>query len=239
MKAQAKDPEVHEIDVKDGGTACPPDRDDDILMVLKVKGRGTKLAYVDYINLDQGWDGPFPLDTTLGQLLEMRRQRMGYRQAKEPSESSFESDDSESSSSSSSSSDDDDEEEAMRVKTHEESDTSGEDDDPPKRQKIEQVWNQEPHAGIVRGLRNRQRSDRVGNVLVPKFEIGDMLYYYNDKTHVGMWRIGVVGFIPDTTSADEYLYYSIDPVPQGPTFPKKLCVVVSERDLRTLKWGAW
>jgi hypothetical protein len=107
LKAEAKERVVHEIGVKDGGTACPPDRDDDVLMVLKIKGKGTKLAYVDYINLDQGWDGPFPLDTTLGQLLEMRRQRMGYRQAKEPSESSSESDDSESSSSSSSSDDDD------------------------------------------------------------------------------------------------------------------------------------
>ncbi len=53
-KAQAKEEVVHEIEVKDGGTACPPDRDDDILMVLKIKGKGTKLAYVDYINLDQG-----------------------------------------------------------------------------------------------------------------------------------------------------------------------------------------
>ena len=171
MKAQAKDPEVHEIEVKDGGTACPPDRDDDILMVLKIKGRGTKLAYVDYINLDQGWDGPFPLDTTLAQLLEMRRQRMGYRQASAPSESSSESDDSESESSSSSS-DDDGEEEAMEGETHEKGDASGEDDNPPKHRKIEQVWNQEPHAGIVRGLRNRQRVDRVGNVLVPNSRWG-------------------------------------------------------------------
>jgi hypothetical protein len=47
VKAQAKEEVVHEIEVKDGGTACPPDRDDDILMVLKIKGKGTKLAYVD------------------------------------------------------------------------------------------------------------------------------------------------------------------------------------------------
>jgi hypothetical protein len=37
LKAQAKDRVVHEIEVKEGGTLCPPDRDDDILMVLKIK----------------------------------------------------------------------------------------------------------------------------------------------------------------------------------------------------------
>ena len=74
---------------------------------------------------------------------------------------------------------------------------------------------------------------------MPKFKAGDMLYYYNNKTHVGMWRIGIVEFILDTTIADEYLYYSIDPVAQGPTFPKEPCVVVAEGNLRTLKWGAW
>jgi hypothetical protein len=70
-----------------------------------------------------------------------------------------------------------------------------------------------------------------------------MVYYYNDKTpgqtHVGMWRIGIVEFILDTTIADEYLYYSIEPVPRSPTYPKVPCVVVAEKDLRTLKWGAW
>ncbi len=101
------------------------------------------------------------------------------------------------------------------------------------------MWDHEPHAGIVRGLRNRQRLDRVGNELVPKFKAGDMLYYYNNMTHVGMWRIGVVGFILDTTIADEHLYYSIDPVAQGPTFPKETGVIVAEGNLRTLKWGAW
>jgi hypothetical protein len=238
LKAQAKEQEVHEIEVKSGGTACPPDRDDDILMVLKIKGKGARLAYVGYINLDQGWDGPFPLDTTLGQLLERRRQRMGYRQAREPSEPSSESDDLESSSSSSSSSDDDDQEEAMRGETQGDSDTSDEDEDQQKRRKIEQVCDHEPHAGIVRGLRNRQRLDRVGNVLVPKLKVGDMLYYYNNKTHVGMWCIGVMEFILDTTIADEYLYYNIDPVAQGPTFPKEPCVVISVRgELKNFEMG--
>jgi hypothetical protein len=78
---------------------------------------------------------------------------------------------------------------------------------------------------------------------VPKFEAKDMVYYYHDKTHgqthLGMWRIGVVEFILDTTIADEYLYYSIEPVPQSPTHPKDPCVVVAEKDLRTLKWGTW
>ncbi len=124
----------------------------------------------------------------------------------------------------------------MRGKTQMDSDNSDENEDKLKRQKIQQTWDHEPHAGIMRGLRARQRLDRVGNVLVPKFAAGDMLYNYNDKTHEGMWRIGVVEFILDTTSADEYLYYNIDPVAQGPTFPKEPCVVVSENNLRTLKW---
>jgi hypothetical protein len=86
-RAQAKEWAKRGKKEKVGGTKCPPNRDDDILMVVKIKGRVTKLAYVDYINLDLGWGGPYPLDTTLGELLEMRLRSTRERQAMELDES--------------------------------------------------------------------------------------------------------------------------------------------------------
>ena len=178
-------------------------------MVVKIKGRVNKLAYVDHINLDLGWEGPYPLDTTLGELLEMRLQSTRERQAMELDEAPSESDDSDSSSESSSSSSDDDEDNGQGEEGDEQSvdHTSDEDKGSSKRRKIESVWNHEPHAGIVRALQRRNqnllRMDRVGNVMVPKYTAKTLLYYYQGSTHVGLWRIGEIDFILDTTITDE------------------------------------
>jgi hypothetical protein len=77
--------------------------------------------------------------------------------------------------------------------------------------------------------------DRVGNVMVPKYTAKTLLYYYQGSTHVGLWRIGEIDFILDTTITDECLYYSIIPVRKGPSYPPEENVVVPERDLRSLK----
>jgi hypothetical protein len=105
----------HYIEAKDmppSENQCSPDSEEDIIMAVKVKQHGTNLAYVDFMTLEGGWKGPFPLNTTLAEILAARERRRGYRGGDSTSESS-----SKSTSSSSSASSDSDSNEAQDAET--------------------------------------------------------------------------------------------------------------------------
>jgi hypothetical protein len=100
VEAQARelkyyeDKREHYIEAKDTPPSedqCSPDSDEDIIIVVKVKQHGTNLAYVDFIILEGGWKGPFPLNTTLAEILAVRKNRQGYRGCNSTSESSSKS----------------------------------------------------------------------------------------------------------------------------------------------------
>jgi hypothetical protein len=100
VEAQARelkyyeDKREHYIEAKDtppGEDQCSPDSDEDIIMAVKIKQHGTNLAYVDFMTLEGGWKGPFPLTTTLEEILAVRGHRRGYRGGISASESSSKS----------------------------------------------------------------------------------------------------------------------------------------------------